>query len=234
MCRNKTSANKVSASESPSSLSPSSSSGSSSGPCLNADWVEPSPTSDAATAAVPPSDAAPARVDPQTVEDMESDTDAFLDAAVELQAQQPMAASSDSVVHTAEQLWSHHKRNIHRVHEHFGIQALHNMASNLGSCTVISLYSGLGGAEVPVVVVWRGPEHGPNRVSDNPTPPLPQDPCRCPAQLAFMTNYIALREEAKVLGVQVPPKPRMLLACDFEEHCQRTLKQHQDRDRFTD
>lgn len=39
-------------------------------------------------------------------------------------------------------------RNVQRLHEHFGLDPLTRLSSNLSSLSVLSLYSGLGGAEI--------------------------------------------------------------------------------------
>ena len=45
-----------------------------------------------------------------------------------------------------------------------------------------------------------------------------------------MTNHLALMLEGPLLGLNVEgqKKPRLLLACDVEQHCQQTLLLHKD------
>ena len=47
-----------------------------------------------------------------------------------------------------EEVFSFPMRNVQRIHEHFGLDPLTRLSSNLSSLSVLSLYSGLGGAEI--------------------------------------------------------------------------------------
>ena len=49
------------------------------------------------------------------------------------------------------------------------------------------------------------------------------------SQLATMTNYTVVEEICKKKGWEVPPKPKLILACDVEPTCQRILQQHEAR-----
>jgi hypothetical protein len=51
------------------------------------------------------------------------------------------------VVDSFDQMWDHANRNLVRIEEHFGVKAVQNLISNMSKSVVISLYSGLGGAE---------------------------------------------------------------------------------------
>ena len=93
--------------------------------------------------------AVPATAAPEPVIDgFQADSDDFL-----LDELAPAAVAGDDacgdagVVRSLEDMWSHHTRNLDRVHDHFGMDAVSNFAANLGNATVMSLYSGLGGAE---------------------------------------------------------------------------------------
>ena len=52
---------------------------------------------------------------------------------------------------TFEEMWNHPMRNLARIETHFGEAGLRNLISNLSKSVVISLYSGLGGAEAGIV-----------------------------------------------------------------------------------
>ena len=46
------------------------------------------------------------------------------------------------------------RRNVNRITEDFDSNALHNLARNLDGCKLLSLYSGLGGAELSLLNCW--------------------------------------------------------------------------------
>ena len=56
-------------------------------------------------------------------------------------------AQSAKCVSTFEEMWDHPTRNLDRIEEHFGEHHVRRLISNLSRTVVVSLYSGLGGAE---------------------------------------------------------------------------------------
>ncbi|CAE7474292.1 unnamed protein product [Symbiodinium microadriaticum] len=98
--------------------------------------------------------------------DIESDSDTFNPIAP---APAPMDDEDDAQTRSAAEVWGHHRRNVQRVFRYLGgFPAIQNLASNLRNTTLVSLYSGLGGAEV-----------------------------------AAMTNHLALMLEGPLLGLNV-------------------------------
>ena len=50
-------------------------------------------------------------------------------------------------VTTFEEMWNHPMRNMERIEKHLGEGRMKNLISNLSRAALVSLYSGLGGAE---------------------------------------------------------------------------------------
>ena len=97
-------------------------------------------------------------VQPSTFMDMdlESDDDKFTMPAKAQEGDREESgerAASMSVVSDLDGLWTHHIRNLRRVHDHFGFTAVQTLARNVSSASVVSLYSGLGGAEALLGIV---------------------------------------------------------------------------------
>lgn len=95
------------------------------------------------------------------------------------------------------EMFSFPLRNVQRIHEHFGLDAVARLCKNLSRLSVMSLYSGLGGAEIAVSLTTSA------------------------ARAYVQTNQL---EEQ----VGYPAKPKNVLACDFNQDCQRILRAHTD------
>lgn len=145
-------------------------------------------------------------------------------------------------VSTFDAMWNHPMRNLERIERHFGEAALRNMMSNLSRSVIVSLYSGLGGAEA---VGW-GPGWGDPKLDcimfvthQSPVTQLmcvsfspvsvkfKRDPLSW--QLATMSNYNAVVRYCHRKRWPIPPRPRLLLACDVEPTCQKVIQSHEAR-----
>ena len=96
------------------------------------------------------------------------------------------------------QMFSFPSRNVQRLKKHWGMDAVTNLDINLSDATVVSLYSGLGGAEIATTLLGHA-------VSATLTQSNPDG--KRPVQ---------------------PLIPQFLLACDHSNECQEVLRSHFD------
>lgn len=87
-------------------------------------------------------------------------------------------------------------RNIQRIHKYFGVKPLQTLSGNLSSLSILSLYSGLGGAEIAAAITATS-----------------------------LRSYIETNGGLQG-SVDFPMKPHNLLACDINSDCQKILKSH--------
>lgn len=101
-------------------------------------------------------------------------------------------------VNSRQDAFSFVDRHLRRLQSHFGNQCLINLSDNLGKMAVMSLYSGLGGAEISAGLIY----HSMTRLKAD-------DPNSFPDTFARKA-------------------PSMHLACDFNSDCQKVLRSHID------
>ena len=88
---------------------------------------------------------APAPSSPEPRPSMES----FLDfQANDELPPSPEKPSLPEATRSRTEMFSYPMRNLERIHKHFGLDPLSRLSRNLSSLSVLSLYSGLGGAEI--------------------------------------------------------------------------------------
>ena len=108
----------------------------------------------------------------------------------------------DDEVRDAESMFAYAARNINRLAEHFGKQAVENLEQNLSGSVLLSLYSGLGGAELSLMGCWQA--IGQYKALATPDKDVASD----------VAEYDRLQ----------PPK--VMAACDLDPCCQSVLGQH--------
>lgn len=101
-------------------------------------------------------------------------------------------------VNSRQDAFSFVDRHLHRLQSHFGHQCLLNLSQNLGEMAVMSLYSGLGGAEISAGLIHT-----------SMTRMKAKDPNSFPDTFASKA-------------------PSMQLACDCNSDCQKVLRSHID------
>ena len=82
---------------------------------------------------------------------------------------------------------------------HIGETQFRQLCHNVDNLTLLSLYSGLGGAELSLQSLHT----------------------------AVTKELEQLHEQGQLLDVPLPRAPTFLLSCDFESSCQTVLKQHE-------
>ena len=80
----------------------------------------------------------------------------------------------------------------------FGLEKFGNLVENVDNVVLLSLYSGLGGAELSLKMVHEWTTH----------------------------HLDGLQKEGKLRDLQSPSKPFCLLSCDVDTACQKVLEQH--------
>ena len=106
-------------------------------------------------------------------------------------------------------------RNVRRVLEGLGPESFARLCENLSGCTLLSLYSGLGGAELTVQGVWNAAASvAATRGSAKQTPN--GDGAGASEGPAFASLWQEL----------VAKPPRLAVSCDTDPSCQRVLFQH--------
>ncbi|CAE7776792.1 unnamed protein product, partial [Symbiodinium necroappetens] len=99
----------------------------------------------------------------------------------------------------ATSIFQYADRCVHRVWQHFGLDGIQNLRNNISGCALLSLYSGLGGAELSCAACW-------------------QSVCR------FLTTQSC--KDERLVNLPPPSPPVNFGACDVEASCQAVLKQH--------
>ena len=112
-------------------------------------------------------------------------------------------------VATRASVFQYHYRHVRKLLTHFGPGALLTLGKNLNEVTLISLFSGLGGAEISVALLIEALRH---TVSE---------------ELA-VTPAEEWPEALRSLRSLFPLRPRLYMVCDYNPDCQKVLRSHKE------